>query len=714
MNAPFVRAQHARRRRPASELPVRLVALLGVIAAAAMTVAPSTGDALTTTETVKADNTVDTRPYVQEWGAYNATVRPHLGAAFSDGSSGYLQFTLFNGEAPPEPIPTVGPGERIIIKTELPPSLRLDRDGYLRGPAHNWCAGLPDGLRDIFGTLTCDETTHSNGSTTMTMTLVPDRELTADIFREMNKLTLGFGVRGTAAATGASSSAHINVLFPHATSRPRIGEATYQTSAQSGSSLGIWDLQVINQSWIDAPSPAHWSGDDTGVIQFDLTSDARPVRMSTGESFRFDIRLFRGEAYFEVPPAADWCDGLVPSGFTARCEVDGAAPGNVSVEVTREGVDTDDAFPGGHVISIPVKAISDSTTEGDSTATIWSDMAQAGSARTHASAHTTFEPGFGVPETGPVEDLRGTSGVNVVFAPDGKTAYATVLDGPASAIRIVDVASNKQSGSIQGIDALGVASKTAISPDGRWLYVGYNRGGIGVVDLQTHTQVGMVEGYTGGDRIKWALELTPDGKQLYVATEGSTSVQVIDTATHSQVDSLETGRQVQAIAIAPTGDRAFVAYNALDGQRAGIAVVDVATAAILDKVEPPRPWSGATTLTLTKDGKTLYAGVPIDGMTIIDTETLSYGFSTGDATRDVLAFALSPDESFGIVSSAYTAPNQLHIYDTRTRKIIGSVGGYSGNQAVHIRFSPDGSKAYVMSSWGNIMSVLTPRGAITP
>lgn len=705
MKHSFLRAQHAQRRSPA-RTPLRLIATLSVGIIALATATSSAGSALLTTETVKTDNSANTRPYVQEWGAFNASARPHLGTTFSDGTQGFLQLSLFDGPTAPSPVPTVASGEQIVVKAELPTGMHLDRAAHLRGPAHNWCAGLPTPLSEIFGVPVCEEVTHAGGGASISMTLTPDRDLDAAVFEAMNDLTVGFGLRSTA-TVDATNTVHVNVLFPHASGRPRIGQADYRTAAEPGSSLGVWNLQLVNESWDDAPTPQHWRGKDDGVARFELTADAAPVRMRTGETFRFQLELFQDdEAHFEVAPADEWCDALVPAGFTADCAVDSAAPGLVSVGIERTGPDTDDAFPGGLTAVIPVIAVSDVTTEGESRATIWSDMLQGGSAQTVTTTHVYLEPGFGVPETGPVEDLRADNGSSVVFAPDGKTAYASVIYSGFSYIRIIDVATNKQSGTISGISATASPDLLAVTPDGRWMYVGYNNGGIGVVDLDLGSQIGVVEGYTGGRNTKNALTLDPSGALLYAQTANSTTVQVIDTGTHTQVGELDAETEIYSFALSPDGTRAYASSNR------GLAIIDVASATVIDRIVFTPSVRTFSTLTVTKDGSRLYASGAFDTL-IIDTQSLEWRVMETHGRQAPSVFALSPDESFALISFTHDDPNNLYIFDTTAGKTIGTVEGYSGQHSGSIQFAPDGSKAYVMSVFGTPMSVLTPRGTIS-
>ncbi len=91
---------------------------------------------------------------------------------------------------------------------------------------------------------------------------------------------------------------------------------------------------------------------------------------------------------------------------------------------------------------------------------------------------------------------------------------------------IFDVESNQQIGVIEGggpnsSDPEGLA----ITPDGRFLYVGNLDGGISIIDTASHLTVGLIFGLSAGG-VEQRLKMTDDGKFLYVT--GFKIVQVVD------------------------------------------------------------------------------------------------------------------------------------------------------------------------------------------
>src|SRR5262244_1384248 len=81
---------------------------------------------------------------------------------------------------------------------------------------------------------------------------------------------------------------------------------------------------------------------------------------------------------------------------------------------------------------------------------------------------------------------------------------------------------------------------SAISPDGRTAYVGSQQQGdtsLIILDLVRRTQIGKIP----LDRTPRALDLSPDGKQLYFTVAGANAVQVLDTASNRVVGQIPVG-----------------------------------------------------------------------------------------------------------------------------------------------------------------------------
>jgi YVTN family beta-propeller protein len=86
-----------------------------------------------------------------------------------------------------------------------------------------------------------------------------------------------------------------------------------------------------------------------------------------------------------------------------------------------------------------------------------------------------------------------------------------------------------------------------VSPDGKKVFVANGATHqVTVIDTQTHEVIATIP----VGRRPWGLALTHDGKKAYVANGVSNDVSVIDTATHKVIASIAAGKMPWGIAIA--------------------------------------------------------------------------------------------------------------------------------------------------------------------
>lgn len=134
---------------------------------------------------------------------------------------------------------------------------------------------------------------------------------------------------------------------------------------------------------------------------------------------------------------------------------------------------------------------------------------------------------------------------SVVFTADGSKAYVPAeLD---SAVMVVDAKAHKV---LKKIDIPGAGAKpmgSAISPDGKFVYVTNGRGKtLSVIDTGADSVVATFE---VGDR-PWGVGVSPDGKFIYTANGPDGTVSVIDAASHQVVKRISAGKAPWGIAVA--------------------------------------------------------------------------------------------------------------------------------------------------------------------
>jgi YVTN family beta-propeller protein len=117
-----------------------------------------------------------------------------------------------------------------------------------------------------------------------------------------------------------------------------------------------------------------------------------------------------------------------------------------------------------------------------------------------------------------------------------------------------------------------------VSPDGKEIWVANAQDGtVSIIDLVGKKLVQtLAANVSGANRLKF----TPDGKRVLIAATGASSLTIIDAATHKDVKRIEIGRAAAGIQIQPDGSRAYVACSP-DNY---IAIIDLHTLAVAGRL----------------------------------------------------------------------------------------------------------------------------------
>ena len=117
-----------------------------------------------------------------------------------------------------------------------------------------------------------------------------------------------------------------------------------------------------------------------------------------------------------------------------------------------------------------------------------------------------------------------------------------------------------------------------LSPDGRELWVAHSRdGGVSVIDVAAKKVTATLDAQTKRSN---RLKFTPDGKLALISDVSGGELVVIDTATRKQKTRLSLGRAPTGILIAPDASRAFVAVTGDDA----VAIVDLKTLTVSGRI----------------------------------------------------------------------------------------------------------------------------------
>lgn len=163
----------------------------------------------------------------------------------------------------------------------------------------------------------------------------------------------------------------------------------------------------------------------------------------------------------------------------------------------------------------------------------------------------------------------------LVVTPDGRRAYtANIVSDTVTAIdftlpvpqQVAQIQVGKQP---EGID---------VSPDGREVWVGQNGDGqISIIDTATNK---VKESIKVGE-VPIRVKFTPDGKRVLVSDPKAGELIVIDAATRKEVKRLKIEGAPVGVLVAPDGARAFVA--AIQANK--VMVIDLAKLEIAGAVE---------------------------------------------------------------------------------------------------------------------------------
>jgi len=267
----------------------------------------------------------------------------------------------------------------------------------------------------------------------------------------------------------------------------------------------------------------------------------------------------------------------------------------------------------------------------------------------------------------------------------GTKAYVTNSAG--SSVTIIDLATNKVIGTINGFDG---PSGFAITPDGKHAYVNnYGASGgagsgegttVNVVDLNTNAIVGSA--ITVGQAPE-ALAITPDGKYVYVvnyvlgAIDGGT-VSIINTSNNtSQVTAISNLSGPFNIVISSNGEYAYVTNfgnNNFSPVGTTVSVIRISTNTIVDTITLGIQPCG---IAITPDGSYAY----------VSNYSSVYN---GDGFTD-------------LVSSQGT----VNVIDLQTNGVVSTIIGGLGLAPDAIAISPNSQFAYVSNYSSNSVSVIS-------
>lgn len=230
----------------------------------------------------------------------------------------------------------------------------------------------------------------------------------------------------------------------------------------------------------------------------------------------------------------------------------------------------------------------------------------------------------------------------------------------------------------------------AITPNNLFAYVTAAIDSVAVVDTATNTVTQFIVLPAGSGPI--GIAITPDGKFVYVANQGSNSVSVISTATNLIVDTINSTDFYApwGIAITPDGKFAYL-VNGTDGVSPGyVSVIDLSTNTVL----PPMilVGNGPTDIAITPDGQFAYVtNQNSNTFTAISIKTNTpITIPVGQSPFEVAA---NTQGEFVYVSNNGN-PSSISVISTKTNHVVQTIP-LSNDGPSGLATTPDGQKLFV-------------------
>ena len=178
----------------------------------------------------------------------------------------------------------------------------------------------------------------------------------------------------------------------------------------------------------------------------------------------------------------------------------------------------------------------------------------------------------------------GQNGTHMVLVtPDQKKAYtANVGSGTVTSIEF----GSAPGGAVLKTIAVGKGPEGMdLSPDGRELWVGHRQdGGLSIIDTAGDTVKETIKVGRAPIRVKF----TPDGNRVLVSDSEGGDVAVFERASRKELKRISIGSVPVGILITPDGRRAFVASTGANK----VLVLDLQTLTVVGTIEPGREPDG--------------------------------------------------------------------------------------------------------------------------
>ncbi len=221
-----------------------------------------------------------------------------------------------------------------------------------------------------------------------------------------------------------------------------------------------------------------------------------------------------------------------------------------------------------------------------------------------------------------------------------------------------------------------------------------------IIDPVTHTVVGEITGLP----INHGAAAAPDGSRLYISSEATQTLDIVDTKTLSVIKSLPLTGRPNNIDISPDGDRVYVAINAQPG---AINVFDTASLEMVSNIPNN---GGVHNVYVSPDGRHVVAGsIGGKNMTVYDAQTEERLWTLFEEGVRPIAFETNED---GSTKRLFVQLSEFHgfaVVDFEKREEVTRIdlpeipleerdpGPFNNAPAHGIGVTPDGKTLWVCS-----------------
>jgi serine/threonine-protein kinase len=286
----------------------------------------------------------------------------------------------------------------------------------------------------------------------------------------------------------------------------------------------------------------------------------------------------------------------------------------------------------------------------------------------------------------------GTTPGYVEIAPSGDFAY--IANRAAGVLTVFDITRNEPSGLIPVPD--GGPQFVAFSPDSTRAYVSifnqdYSLNEVGVLDTSTGTFIARVP---TGVR-PFALDVSPDGRKVYVPNHDSGSLTVIDTATNTVTNTILLAPNPHWVDFSPDGTRLYAANH----ESNVISTIDPSNDVVLGTVAVGKsPHS-----IIRHTSKPLVFNANYDDSTVsvtdVNTGRVVATVPTASHPQDI---TLSADGKHAYIATVDA--NMIQVLDTTRYQIVGEVP--TGRGPTSIAVTPDGRQGYATNLLDGSVTVI--------